>query len=266
MKKPQKFDPTVHHRHSIRKAGFDYSRPGLYFVTICCQNKERFFGHIIDAKMVLNDAGKMVESEWLALKNRFPGIALHAFVVMPNHFHAILELTVGATLVVAQNDHDPSPFTVVAQNDHDPQSTIPSTIDETNHPNAIITSDQQNPFSTVPQTDLNPQMNRRENHKDFKSENENATIDDVQGQPQGVAPTRPTVGDVVHTFKSITTVKYIRGVQNAGWEPFDRKLWQRNYWERIIRDGTAYHQITGYIVNNPSSWADKRQGSIHKIR
>jgi putative transposase len=54
--------------------------------------------------MLLNDAGKMVETEWLKLPERFPNTALHEYVVMPNHFHAILEITpavaVGAALPV----------------------------------------------------------------------------------------------------------------------------------------------------------------------
>ncbi|WP_220417363.1 hypothetical protein [Dyadobacter frigoris] len=50
--------------------------------------------------MILNDAGKMIEEEWLNLPDRFGNIRLHEFVIMPNHFHAVLEI-VGATLVVA---------------------------------------------------------------------------------------------------------------------------------------------------------------------
>lgn len=60
--------------------------------------------------MKFNDAGKMVENEWVKLPERFKNIQLHEYVVMPNHFHAILEIVVGATLVVAQNEP-------VAQND-----------------------------------------------------------------------------------------------------------------------------------------------------
>ena len=45
----------------------------------------------------------MVETEWMHLKTRFPNIELHEYIVMPNHFHGILEI-VGATLVVAQNN------------------------------------------------------------------------------------------------------------------------------------------------------------------
>ena len=56
------------------------------------------FGKIKDEKMILNDAGRMVESQWLALKDRFSNIELHEFQVMPDHFHSILEITVTATV------------------------------------------------------------------------------------------------------------------------------------------------------------------------
>jgi len=183
-----KYDPNIHHRRSIRLKGYDYSQAGLYFITICTQNRECLFGHITNGEMILNDAGKMVETEWLNLKTRFPNIELHEYVVMPNHFHGILEI-VGAALVAAQ--------------------------------------------SAQSQTE-----------KD-------------KGQPQGIAPTK-TVGDMMDAFKSITTVEYIRGVKNSGWQPFDGKLWQRNYYEHIIRNEKSYETISEYILNNPAKWQDDK--------
>ncbi|MEY4106213.1 MAG: hypothetical protein RL181_555, partial [Bacteroidota bacterium] len=101
-------------------------------------------------------------------------------------------------------------------------------------------------------------------------------VDTQQGQPQGIAPTldtlvdtlldipigattrdcpnNKTVGDMMDAFKSITTVEYIRGVKNSGWKPFNGKLWQRNYYERIIRNEKAYETISAYILNNPAKW------------
>jgi hypothetical protein len=83
------------------------------------------------------------------------------------------------------------------------------------------------------------------------------------GQPQGIAPTaKPkTVGDMVGAFQSIVTVEYIRGVKQHGWQPFNGKLWQRNYWEHIIRDELSYQRISEYIINNPKNWDnDKLNG------
>jgi len=180
------YNSNIHHRKSIRLKEYDYSQAGLYFITICVNGRGNPlwlpFGNIENGEMILNDVGRIVKNEWLKLSQRFPNIELHEYVVMPNHFHAIIEI-VGATLVVAQND-----------------------------------------------------MGQPENHM---GQPENQI-----GQPQGIAPTKPkTVGDMVGAFQSIVTVEYIRGVKQFGWAPFNGKLWQRNYWEHIIRDEPSYYRI-----------------------
>jgi len=63
---------------------------------------------------------------------------------------------------------------------------------------------------------------------------------------------------MIGAFKSITTVEYIKGVKNSGWQAFDGKLWQRNYYEHIIRNEGAYKSIADYIANNPSRWLDDK--------
>ncbi|MEN6536023.1 MAG: transposase [Bryobacteraceae bacterium] len=67
-----------------------------------------------------------------------------------------------------------------------------------------------------------------------------------EGQPRGVAPTKPprlSLSDVVHRFKSLTTNRYADGVKRHGWPPFPGRLWQRNYYEHIIRDDMALSRI-----------------------
>ena len=61
---------------------------------------------------------------------------------------------------------------------------------------------------------------------------------------------------MVGAFKSITTNEYIRGVEKCDWLPFDRKLWQRNYYEHIIRNAKSYENIAEYIITNPTRWQD----------
>ena len=56
-----KYDPTVHHRHSIRLKGYDYSQAGAYFITIVSQHRVARFGEIEQGEMRLNQAGQMVE-------------------------------------------------------------------------------------------------------------------------------------------------------------------------------------------------------------
>jgi len=170
-------------RRSIRLQGYDYSQEGLYFVTICCQDKICRFGKVYEGEVILNEAGLMIEEEWHNLKERFQNIELHEFVIMPNHFHGIIEI--------------------------------------------------------------------------MKSENVGISLVDIRrnntdnGQTQGIAP---TLGKILDAFKSRTTVQYIKGVYQYGWEEFDRKLWQRNYYEHIIRNSRSYQNISDYIKSNPLNW------------
>jgi len=80
------------------------------------------------------------------------------------------------------------------------------------------------------------------------------TVDD-SGRPQGVAPTL-SLPDVVHRFKSLTTAKYRRNVLQDGWPPFPGRLWQRNYYERVIRDDEELNRIREYIIDNPARWTE----------
>jgi putative transposase len=76
------------------------------------------------------------------------------------------------------------------------------------------------------------------------------------GQPQGIAPTGrdPVLGEVIGAWKSIGTDRYIDGVNRLDWEPFDRRLFQRNYYEHIVRDECELNRIREYIINNPANW------------
>ena len=56
-------------------------------------------------------------------------------------------------------------------------------------------------------------------------------------------------------FKTMTTNGYIRGVKTLGWTPFPGQLWQRDYYERVIRNPAELDAIRLYIANNPAQWA-----------
>jgi REP element-mobilizing transposase RayT len=73
------------------------------------------------------------------------------------------------------------------------------------------------------------------------------------GRPQGGAPTI-SLPDLVHRFKSLTTNRYRRGVIQSHWLPFAGKLWQRNYYEHIIRNENELTHVRQYIRDNPSNW------------
>ncbi len=183
-----KFDPQKHHRRSIRLKDYDYSQTGAYYVTINVQNRECLFGKIVNYEMEFNDAGKMIEEQWNVLLERFPGLELDAYQIMPNHFHGIV--VVGAAFMAA-----------------------------------LDTNISENRADTRP---------------------------------------APTLGDIIGAFKSITTHEYILGVDNKNWPRFYKRLWQRNYYEHIVRDEADLERIRDYIQSNPADWDEDEENPKFK--
>jgi REP element-mobilizing transposase RayT len=82
------------------------------------------------------------------------------------------------------------------------------------------------------------------------------------GQTRRSAPTM-ALSEVVQRFKTFTTTKYGKGIVEENWSPFPGKLWQRNYYEHIIRNETALNKIREYIFNNPAKWVEDRENPNH---
>lgn len=162
-----KTDLNTSKRKTMRCIGYDYSTPGLYSITISTQNHVCLFGKIESGVMILNDAGKMVEKWYYELENKFQDVKCFEMVVMPNHFHFIIENT------------------------------------------------------------------------------------GVNNKNEGLS-----LIEILQWFKTMTTNEYIRGVKQLGWSRFNGKLWQRSYWDKIIRNQKTYENICEYIFYNPMNWKD----------
>ena len=87
-----KYNPKIHHRRSIRLKGYDYSQAGLYFVTICCQEKLCIFGDVKNGQMILNLYGQIAHEEWQRTEIIRNNCVLHEFIIMPNHIHGIIDI------------------------------------------------------------------------------------------------------------------------------------------------------------------------------
>ena len=186
------YNPQIHHRRSIRLKEYDYSRAGLYFITICCQDRNCRFGDITvgasladaqhadtqfaDARMILNEYGTIARDEWEKLPKRFPNVELDVFQVMPNHVHGIIVLN--------------EPPTVWA------------------------------------------------------------------GASWAGASPAPTVGHIIGAYKSLVA-KACLDICKSKNEMLG-KLWQRNYYEHIIRSEPSYRTISDYIINNPAKWKEDK--------
>ncbi len=81
------------------------------------------------------------------------------------------------------------------------------------------------------------------------------------GPAQRPAPTGNRFGlpAMVSRFKSISTTRYIEGVSQFGWPPFSEKLWQRGYYEHIIRNDRDHQAIIDYIEANPINWEKDKE-------
>ncbi len=198
-----RIESKPNHRRSIRLKGYDYTNEGLYFITICCHNRNCLFGTILNCEMVLNDAGKIAEQCWLEIPEHFTNAVLHEFVIMPNHVHGIVEF--------------------VGANHHSPENANHHSSENANHHSSEFGANNV-------------------------SNNIRANNDSPLPRPHG---TSKTIGSLVRGFK-IGVTKWFRA------NTIVETVWQRNYWENIIRDDESYEKISNYIKNNPAKWKDDK--------
>ena len=155
-------------RRSIRLSTHDYSANSTYFLTLCTYRRAALFGCIEDGVVSLSTAGKIVRDLWIQTARMRRSVVLDAFVIMPNHMHAIVAM---------------------------------------------------------------PAAERRE-----------SSASSLRRAPE-------SLGALVAGYKASCTsnVKRLLGIPHLC-------LWQRNYYERVIRDARALHEIRHYIAANPAPW------------
>lgn len=196
------YNPAIHIRKRLRLKDYDYSKPNLFFVTICCQDRRHLFGHVENGVMILNDAGKMVKKWYFELENKYPDKKCHEMVVMPNHVHFILE-------------NAPPGSTTQGR----PYVGDPAVVGPDDFYGIQITQSKYGMHNEKYQSNL---------------------------------------FDAIGWFKTMTTNEYIRGVKQSNWQRFNKRVWQRSYFERIVRSDLAYFNISRYIRNNPMNWTRDR--------
>jgi REP element-mobilizing transposase RayT len=148
--------------------GYDYTLPGAYFITLVTKGRQAIFGELVGDQILLSSCGQLVAEEWARTAKVRPELTLDVFVVMPNHFHAILFLNDQSRIQLSLGAHRGAPLRL-------------------------------------------PKLHR---------------------QPK-------SLGSIIAGFKS-------KASQSAG-----QSLWQRNYYDHIIRDERELNQIREYILHNP---------------
>jgi REP element-mobilizing transposase RayT len=212
---------------SARLQTWDYGNNASYFVTICTQHREHFFGTIVKThcnasqnepyKMQLNDIGKLVEHEWVKTPDLRPdmNLQLGEFVVMPNHFHAII--------IIGENKYNTGNNDGIRNDD---------VIRD-------IRRDAMHGVSTI-------------THNDTISHNDTDT-DAMRGVStiNQFGPQSKNLASIIRGFKSsVTTAAKKMGYTNFAWQP--------RFHDHIIRDAVAFENIQNYIANNPSNWKEDK--------
>lgn len=151
-------------RKPNRLKNFDYSTNGAYFITICTKNKECIFGSV-GADSI---SARMIEDIFIKAINGYSNVYSPKYVIMPNHFHAII--------VIDRADMESA----------------------------------------------------------------------------------PTVSEIVQSFKRQTTIEYIKLVKKGVIPPFDKAIWQRSFYDHIIRNENDYNEIWQYIEQNPKRWKEDK--------
>ncbi len=200
------------YRKNIRLKNYDYSQQGAYFVTICVQGRECLFGKVVDGNVVLNDVGKLVDVWWKKIVDKYPTVQLGTYVIMPNHFHGIIDI-VGAGF--------PRPSPIERPRIDGKCSRIGGCM----------------------QTGGYSQTSR-----------------EIAGTGGGTPPLRqePTLGQIFGFFKYQTT-KSINELQKT---PGD-VIWQRGYYEHVIRNDDDYERISEYIIFNPENWVTDEENPMN---
>ena len=147
-----------HCRKTLRLPTYDYSENGAYFLTICTQDKRCLFWNGPEA--ILNAGGRMVGIWIEKLPEKYPGVWVDSYAIMPNHVHILLHF---------QN-------------------------------------------------------------------------------------TQAKLQAVMDWFKTMTTNAYIRMVKEGNVPSFDKRVWQRSYYEHVVRNDVDLSEIQTYIQNNPLKW------------
>ena len=253
-----RYDPDKHHRRSIRLRSYDYSLPGAYFVTISTRSKRSLFGEVLDGAVRLNEAGEMVEKWWRATATKFQSIETDEYMVMPDHFHGILinveGAHTGAPLQDTLAEHSGAPLQdTLAEHSGAP---LQDTLAE--HSGAPL-QDTLAEHSGAPLQDTLAEHSGAP-LQDTLAEHSGAPLQDTLAEhtrtPRPGQRAGATLPEVVQWFKTMTTNECIRGVRNRGWTPFAGKLWQRSYYERVIRNEDELNRARQYILDNPAKWSE----------
>jgi REP element-mobilizing transposase RayT len=244
------YNSNIHHRRSIRLKRYDYTQRGAYFVTICTHQRNCLFGEIVDGEIKLNTNGEIARGSWLSIPRDFKNVELDEFVIMPNHLHGIIiiESSEVAGEALANQDFSQSFSEVVGEAlaNQDFSQSFSEVAGE-----ALANQDFSQLFSEVVGEALaNQDFSKQQN---LSSQCFAPTVH--TGETVKINGTKPqSLAAITQNYKSVSTRQINRMNKAKG-----NVIWQRNYYEHIIRNEEALNNILEYVVNNPINWVKDQE-------
>ncbi len=221
-------------RQSIRLHGYDYSQPGQYYITICSQQRKCIFGEIVDEEIRLSLPGQVELAHWMAIARHSDFVRLDEFTIMPNHLHGTLMFEqkgelLGAADVGANNP----PHNVVTRCGNGADEPRRAGVGANNPPHSLT---QEVQHCAADYSPLHPRLLSQ-------------STEFVASRPKGTQA--GSLGAIIQNFKKTSS----RTVHRIAPE-LEGHVWQRNYYEHIIRDEFELDRIRDYVRLNPAKWAD----------
>ena len=218
---------------SIRMRNWDYSWPGLYFITICTGGREHYFGEISNRRMHLNQTGDLAQTIWMEIPIHFPFIVLDAFIVMPNHIHGIIII----------EKPDLTRLTDITRHTDMPRLTVETRLIASLPPPPPSSSPSSSPSSpSSPPLPSSPSPPPPPNQRGGFAGNKNPMLND-------------NLSRVLRWYKG--RVSFESRKIDANFE------WQERFHDHVIRDEQSYRNIRRYIISNPERWEE--DGFNHKL-
>ena len=221
------FDSEKKHRRSLRIKNRGYSRDGYYFVTICARNRENLFADLcVGARLALAPDPTPAFS-----KGQPRGLPLHKELATALGLSTVGRIVEDNWRKIADQNVKTDAFVIMPNHIHGIIFIKPHALDVG--------------AGLAPAPDSSP--------------------DHDKGQPQGLSlqqKTTPTLGGIIGAFKSRCSLEYLKFIDENNLNE-SAKIWQRNYYEHIIRNRKELAMIRNYIKGNPANWHEDKENPLN---
>jgi putative transposase len=253
----------------MRMSHFDYSSEAFYFVTSCVKDRYHHFGEVVNQQMILNEYGKIAHNQWTWLYNQYSYIKSHAFVVMPNHIHGVIEI-----IHPEGNGRDRSQSGDSQSGDSqsgDSQSGDSQPGDSQSGDSQSGDSQSGDSQSGDSQSgdsqsgDSQPGDSQPGDSQSGDSQPGDSQSGDSQSGDSQSGDSQP--GDSESGDSQSTKIKSLSELMGAYKTTSSKQihlaglisfLWQKSFYDNIIRDEQAFINIVNYIENNPKNWKEDK--------